>query len=53
MSLSVDAVRLAGPDVAIADFSRHGEVENRGTWTLVRREGNWVIAALRVMPPAR
>ena len=53
MSLTVNTVRFVSPDVAITDFTRQGEVQNRGTWILHRRDGNWVIAALRVMPTPR
>lgn len=53
MTLTVSAVRFLSPDVAIVDFARHGEVENRGTWIVVRQDGEWLIRALRVMPAAR
>ena len=52
MNLTVTRLRFVNPDVAIVDFARHGEVQNRGTWIVVRRGGNWVISALRVMPTA-
>lgn len=53
MNLTVNTVRFVGEDVAIADFTRHGEVQNRGTWILHRRDGNGVIFALRVLQAPR
>ena len=53
MSLTVNTVRFVSPDVAITDFTRDGDVQDRGTWILFRRDGNWVIGALRVMPAPR
>ncbi len=53
MSLTVNTVRFVGRDVAITDFTRHGEVQNRGTWVLHRRDGNWVIVVLRVLQAPR
>lgn len=53
MNLTVNTVRFVGRDVAIADFTRDGEVRNRGTWILHRRDGTWLIVALRVTQAPR
>lgn len=53
MNLTVTTVRFVTADVAVTDFTRQGEVQNRGTWILHRRGSDWVIAALRVMPAPR
>ena len=53
MSLTVNTVRFVSPDVAITDFTRDGDIQDRGTWIFLRRDGNWVIGALRVMPAPR
>ena len=54
ITLRVTGVRLLSHDVAIADTLAHfneGAVrDNRGTSVFVRREGHWLVAALRVFP---
>ncbi len=54
--LTVDAVRFPTTDVAIAEISASiagvpGQLD-RATYVLVRREGQWLVEALRVMPAA-
>jgi uncharacterized protein (TIGR02246 family) len=49
-------IRFLGPDVAIVECnSTHrfasGETRERATLVLVRRDGAWAIAAVRVLPP--
>ena len=57
ISISVDAIRHLGPDTAIAEctarFSAGEPTQDRATWVMVRREGAWWVAALRVMPVER
>jgi len=57
ISISVDAIRHLGPDTAIAEctarFSAGAPTQDRATWVMVRREGAWWVAALRVMPAER
>jgi uncharacterized protein (TIGR02246 family) len=56
ISLST-GIRFLGSDVAIvstrAQFNEGPVKEDRGTWIAVRQAGNWLIAALRVLPAAR
>ena len=51
------SIRFLVPDVAIvntvARFNEGAVKEDRGTWVLVRRNGKWLIAALRVLPAER
>lgn len=57
ISLSVTGVRFLGSDVAIVStralFNEGPVKEDRGTWIAVRQAGNWLIAALRVLPAAQ
>jgi uncharacterized protein (TIGR02246 family) len=57
ISISVDAIRHVGPDTAIAEctarFSAGEPAQDRATWVMVRRQGSWWVAALRVMPAER
>jgi len=57
ISISIDAIRHPGPDIAIAEctarFSAGEPTQDRGTWVMVRRQGAWWVAALRVMPAER
>ncbi len=55
-TLTVTSIRMLGPDVALveslATFSE-GEIKsNRGTAVMVRQNGRWLIAALRVYAAA-
>jgi uncharacterized protein (TIGR02246 family) len=54
ISLTVDRIRSLSPDVAIADgtarFSAGEPTQTRPTYIMVRRDGAWRIAALRVLP---
>ena len=56
-TLSVTGIRFLRPDLAIvetlAHFSEGDMRSNRGTSVVVRREGKWLIAALRVFPAER
>jgi uncharacterized protein (TIGR02246 family) len=53
-SLAVDAIRFLSPAVAIVESTARwtaGErLQDRATWIMVRRDGTWNIAALRVLP---
>jgi uncharacterized protein (TIGR02246 family) len=53
-TLEVKSIRLLTPDIAIVEtlamFSEGEMKSNRGTAVMVRRSGNWLIAALRVYP---
>lgn len=57
ISISVDAIRHLSPDIAIAEctakFSAGEPTQDRATWVMVRRQGAWQIAALRVLPAER
>jgi uncharacterized protein (TIGR02246 family) len=57
VGISVASVRPLAPDVAIAEcvatFSGADPGQNRATWVVVRREGQWRIAALRTQPAER
>lgn len=56
MSLTVTGIRFLSPDIAIVSTRarfNEGPSEDRGTWIAVRRSGNWLIGALRVLPAAR
>lgn len=52
ITISVDAIRFIGPDTAVADsvatFSSGEPAVDRSTGVLVRRDGVWRVAALRV-----
>jgi uncharacterized protein (TIGR02246 family) len=54
MSLTVDGIRYPSPEVAIVDgtarFSAGEPTRTRPTYIMVRRDGAWRIAALRVLP---
>ncbi|MGH9886581.1 MAG: SgcJ/EcaC family oxidoreductase [bacterium] len=56
ITLAVTAVRVLTPDIAIAEtsatFSEGPVKTNRGTSVMVRQNGKWQIAALRVYPAA-
>ena len=53
-SLMVVTSRMLTPDIAIvetaATFSEGPVKTDRGTWVAVRKDGKWLIAALRVFP---
>jgi uncharacterized protein (TIGR02246 family) len=57
ISIAVDSIRFPNADVAIvnttASFSEGEPKEDRGTWVLVRSNGAWRVAALRVQPAER
>ena len=57
ITLTVSSIRFLGHDVAIADtearFNEGAVLENRGTSVFVRRNGSWLVAALRVFPAQR
>lgn len=57
ISLTVTNVRFVTPDVAIASTRAHFNLpevkDDRGTWVFVRRDGKWLVAALRVQPAQR
>jgi uncharacterized protein (TIGR02246 family) len=64
ITLTVSSLRLAGPDVGVIDTlaatggsSAPGQElstsTDRGTWVVVQRGGQWLIAALRVYPAAK
>jgi len=57
----VDEIRMMSPDVALINFTATGASQQpdaeqspvryaRATWVVVRKEGKWLIAALRVLP---
>lgn len=52
ITITVDGIRFLNSDIAIADttarFSEGEPTEDRGTWVMVRRDGTWRVAALRV-----
>ncbi len=54
ISLTVDSIRFLSSDVAIAEctarLSEGEPSQDRGTWVMVRRDGTWRVAALRVLP---
>lgn len=53
IALTVTSLRFLGPDVAIVNTRaelNEGAWEDRGTWVMVRRGGEWLLAALRVLP---
>lgn len=55
MSITVDSIRFLSADVAIAEcrgVHRYstGDVRDRATFVMVRRDGGWLIAAVRVLP---
>jgi uncharacterized protein (TIGR02246 family) len=56
-TLTITGVHMVRPDVAIvegsASFSDGGMAPNRGTQVMVRQQGKWYIAALRVYPAAK
>lgn len=60
-SFTVTSIRVLSPDVAVVDLdsstgradSEAGEMPTRlarGTWVVVQRDGEWLIAALRALP---
>ena len=55
-TLTVTGIRVLTPDIAIvetlATFSEGEMKSNRGTSVMVRQNGKWLIAALRVYPAA-
>lgn len=57
ISITPTSIRFLRSDVAIvntiARFNEGAGKEDRGTWVLVRRKGEWLIAALRVLPAER
>lgn len=57
ITLTVTGIRFIGSDIAVintrARFNEGPVREDRGTWIAVRQAGNWLIAALRVLPAAR
>ena len=57
----IDEIRMMSPDVALINVTATGAPEQpdaeqssvryaRATWVVVRKEGKWLIAALRVLP---
>jgi uncharacterized protein (TIGR02246 family) len=59
--LIIDEIRMIGPDVALVDISATAAARQadggplpvryaRATWVVVREGGEWLIAALRVLP---
>ena len=57
ISITPTSLRFLSPDVALVNTEAHfneGAVrEDRGTWIFVRRKGQWLVAALRVLPAER
>ena len=57
ISLTVTSIRPLTPESAIVDtvarFNEGAVRENRGTSVFVRREGQWLVSALRVFPAQR
>jgi hypothetical protein len=57
ITLTTLAVRFPIPDVAVAEVA--GEISegpirrDRGTNIFVKRDGKWLLTALRVLPPQR
>ena len=59
--LIIDEIRMMSPDVALIKFTATGASQQpdaeqspvryaRATWVVVRKEGKWLITALRVLP---
>ena len=57
ITITVVNVRVVTPDVAIANTQAHfnlAEVkDDRGTWVFVRKNGKWLVTALRVQAAQR
>jgi uncharacterized protein (TIGR02246 family) len=57
ISLTVTGIRPLTPESAIVDtvarFNEGAVRENRGTSVFVRRDGRWLVSALRVFPAQR
>ena len=57
ITITIDAIRFVTSDVAIVNttalFTEGEPLEDRGTWVMVRRDGAWRIAAVRVQPAQR
>jgi uncharacterized protein (TIGR02246 family) len=57
ISLTVTGIRPLTPESAIVDtvarFNEGGVRENRGSSVFVRRDGKWLVSALRVFPAQR
>ena len=53
-TLTVDSLRFLSSDVAIVESTARwtaGEpLQDRATWIMVRRDGTWLIAAVRILP---
>jgi uncharacterized protein (TIGR02246 family) len=56
-TLTVTGSRFLGQDVAIVDaegrYTEGAVRTNRAIWVMVRRDGKWLFAAVRVYPPQR
>ncbi len=53
--ITIDSIRFLSADVAIAEclgLHRYstGDVRDRATFVMVRRDGGWLISAVRVLP---
>ena len=57
ISLTVTSIRPLTPECAVVDtvarFTEGAVRENRGTSVFVRRDGQWLVSALRVFPAQR
>ncbi len=57
LNLGVTGIRFLGQDVAIVEaegrFNEGAVRTNRATWVMVRQDGRWLFAAVRVYPAHR
>ncbi len=58
ITITMDSIRFLKPDVAIVNTSAEGTKSkerkpwnDRGTWVMIRKDSQWLVAALRVMEP--
>ena len=58
ITITVDSIRFLKPDVAIVNTSAEGTYSkerkpwnDRGTFVMIRKDSQWLLAALRVMEP--
>jgi uncharacterized protein (TIGR02246 family) len=51
VSLTVDSIRFLSADTALAEVrGQLGDIKNRATFIMVRRDANWLAGAVRVLP---
>jgi uncharacterized protein (TIGR02246 family) len=51
VSLTVESIRFLSADTALAEVGGQlGDIKNRATFIMVRRDGNWLAGAVRVLP---